>query len=151
MNTRPDDQHLPPFGTDRRGPPHSKAGVTSGGSDVATAGYMTWIWATILRQDADETSRRATIIDPDRSVTDILLLTAAVASLIAVGSLLFRAQRQGAAEVLRVGQGLASVVLPWAMVHTIYPCAMPTCTTTGPTAASTSTPPGARPTLTSPT
>lgn len=91
------------------------------GWDVATAGYMMWIWATILRQDADETSHRATIIDPDRTVTDILLLTAAVASLVAVGSLLFRAsQLQGAAEVLRVGLGLASVVLSWAMVHTIY-------------------------------
>jgi uncharacterized membrane protein len=91
------------------------------GWDVATAVYMTWIWATVFRQDADETSRRATVIDPDRTVTDILLLTAAVASLVAVGSVLFRAfQLQGVAEVLRVGLGLASVVLSWAMVHTIY-------------------------------
>ena len=91
------------------------------GWDVATVVYMTWIWATILRLGADETSHRATMIDPDRTVTDILLLTAAVASLVAVGSLLSRAsQLQGAAEVLRVGLALASVALSWAMVHTIY-------------------------------
>jgi uncharacterized membrane protein len=91
------------------------------GWDLAAVVYMTWIWATILRQGADETSHRATMIDPDRTVTDILLLTAAVASLVAVGSLLSRAsQLQGAAEVLRVGLALASVALSWAMVHTIY-------------------------------
>ena len=83
--------------------------------------YMGWIWPTILRRDADQTARRATTTDPDRAVTDSLLLVAAVASLAAVGSVLVSAAKmQGVAEGLRVGLGVASVVLFWAMVHTVY-------------------------------
>ena len=83
--------------------------------------YMGWIWPTILRRDADQTARRATTTDPDRAVTDGLLLVAAVASLAAVGSVLASAaQMQGVAEGLRIGLGVASVVLSWAMVHTVY-------------------------------
>jgi uncharacterized membrane protein len=51
----------------------------------------------------------------------VLLLAASVASLVAVGSVLVGAARlNGATEAGRVGLGLASVVLSWAMVHTIY-------------------------------
>jgi uncharacterized membrane protein len=54
-------------------------------------------------------------------VTDLLLLIAAIASLAAVGTVLVQAaQMQGGAEGLRVGLGLASVVLSWAMVHTVF-------------------------------
>jgi uncharacterized membrane protein len=91
------------------------------GWDAACVVYMAWIWVRILRQDADQTAHRATTTDPDRTLTDLLLLTAAVASLAAVGTVLVEAaQLQGSAEGLRVGLGLASVVLSWAMVHTIY-------------------------------
>jgi uncharacterized membrane protein len=91
------------------------------GWDTGCAVYMTWIWATILRCDAKRTAERATTTDPDRRVTDALLLTAAVASLAAVGTVLVQAaQMHGFAEGLRVGLGLTSVVLSWAMVHTVY-------------------------------
>jgi uncharacterized membrane protein len=91
------------------------------GWDFACVVYMTWIWTRILRQDADQTAHRATTTDPDRTVTDLLLLIAAIASLAAVGTVLVRAaQMQGGAEGLRVGLGLASVVLSWAMVHTVF-------------------------------
>jgi uncharacterized membrane protein len=91
------------------------------GWDVATVVYLFWIWVKILRRDPDETAHRATTTDPDRRVTDVLLLAAAVASLVAVGSVLVGAARlNGVGEVWRVGLGLASVVLSWAMVHTIF-------------------------------
>lgn len=91
------------------------------GWDTACAVYMAWIWTGILRRDAGETARRATTTDPDRAVTDVLLLTAAVASLIAVGIVLVGATRShGAAELVGVGLGLASVVLSWALVHTVF-------------------------------
>jgi uncharacterized membrane protein len=91
------------------------------GWDTACVVYMIWIWVTILRCDADQTAQRATTTDPDRTVTDVLLLTAAVASLAAVGTVLVQAaQMQGLAEGLRIGLGLASVVLSWALVHTVY-------------------------------
>lgn len=91
------------------------------GWDTACAIYMSWIWTSILRRDAAETARRATATDPDRAVTDVVLLTAAVASLIAVGVVLVRATHsQGTAELVGVGLGVASVVLSWAMVHTVF-------------------------------
>jgi uncharacterized membrane protein len=91
------------------------------GWDTMCAIYMTWIWTGILRRDAAETARRATTTDPDRAVTDVLLLTAAVASLVAVGSVLVRATHSyGATELVGVGLGLASVVLSWALVHTVF-------------------------------
>ena len=91
------------------------------GWDVAVVVYLTWIWAKIMHRDPDETAHRATTTDPDRTVTDVLLLAASVASLVAVGSVLVSAARlTGSAEAVRVGLGLASVVLAWAMVHTIF-------------------------------
>ncbi|MFN2479052.1 MAG: DUF1345 domain-containing protein, partial [Pseudonocardiaceae bacterium] len=83
--------------------------------------YITWLWSTIRNRDARDTARRATITDPDRTLTDLLLLTAAVASLVAVGFVLVRAgQQHGIQELLRVGLGLVSVVLSWALVHTVF-------------------------------
>lgn len=91
------------------------------GWDSACAVYLTWIWSGILKRDADETARRATTTDPDRAVTDVLLLTAAVASLVAVGIVLVRATHShGAAELVGVGLGLVSVVLSWTLVHTVF-------------------------------
>ena len=92
------------------------------GWDSTCAIYLSWIWTKILRRDAAETAQRATTTtDPDRAVTDLSLLTTAVASLITVGYVLVPAsQSQGGAELLRVGFGLASVVLSWALVHTVF-------------------------------
>ena len=91
------------------------------GWDIACLTYLSWIWLTILRRDAGETARRATTTDPDRALTDVLLLTAAVASLIAVGFIFLHAARSsGAEELVQVGLGLTSVILSWAMAHTIF-------------------------------
>jgi len=91
------------------------------GWDTACVIYLTWIWTSILRRDAAETARRATRTDPDRAMTDAVLLTAAVASLVAVGIVLAGATHsQGAMELVGVGLALASVVLSWAMVHTVF-------------------------------
>jgi uncharacterized membrane protein len=71
--------------------------------------------------DARATAQRATVTDPDRALTDLLLLSAAVASLVAVGFVLVRTgQQHGTQELLRVGLGLVSVVLSWALVHTVF-------------------------------
>lgn len=91
------------------------------GWDLASLVYITWLWITIRHRDARATAERATNTDPDRALTDLLLLSAAVASLIAVGFLLVRAgQAQGSVELFRVGLGLVSVVLSWALVHTVF-------------------------------
>jgi uncharacterized membrane protein len=91
------------------------------GWDTTAAVYLTWLWVTVRSRDAAQTAARATTTDPDRRVTDVLLLTASVASLVAVGFVLARAgQNQGVQEFLRVGLAVASVALSWAMVHAVF-------------------------------
>src|SRR6202035_1613307 len=83
--------------------------------------YIVSLGTKIRHRDARYTAQRATTIDPDRTLTDLLLLSAAAASLVAVGFVLVRAaQTHGADELLRVGLGLTSVVVSWALVHTVY-------------------------------
>jgi uncharacterized membrane protein len=91
------------------------------GWDIATLAYLGLVWADVWRMSAEQTETRASVTDPARPVADLLLLVAAVASLVAVGFVLVRAgQAQGTEELLRIGLGLASVVLSWALVHTIF-------------------------------
>jgi uncharacterized membrane protein len=89
--------------------------------DVAAAFYLGWVWRTIWRLDATRTARRAARQDPTRTATDLLLLGAAVVSLVAVGFVLAGAAKAtGLAELGRVTLGLASVVLSWGVVHTVF-------------------------------
>lgn len=83
--------------------------------------YLVWVWLAVRGDDADEIARHAAAIDPDRITTDWLLVVSAVASLVAVGFVLVRATAdQGLGEYARVGLALVSVILSWAMVHTVF-------------------------------
>jgi uncharacterized membrane protein len=91
------------------------------GWDLTSLVYVIWLWFTIRNRDACDTAERATTTDPNRAVTDVLLLSAAVASLVAVGFVLVRAgQTHGTEELLRVGLGVISVVVSWALVHIVF-------------------------------
>jgi uncharacterized membrane protein len=92
------------------------------GWDTAAIVYLLWVWTTVWPQDAERTARLAELADPSRAAADVLLLSAAVASLVSVGFLLARAARDegGGMELLRVGLGLTSVVLSWLVVHTTF-------------------------------
>lgn len=83
--------------------------------------YLVWVWLAVRGADADEIARHAAAIDPDRITTDWLLVVSAVTSLVAVGFVLVRAtDDHGLAEYAQVGLALVSVVLSWAMVHTVF-------------------------------
>ncbi|SFQ96132.1 Protein of unknown function [Lentzea waywayandensis] len=91
------------------------------GWDVATLVYLVRAWMVIWPMDAEETARHAVRNDPTRRVAEVLLLVAALASLVSVGFVLARAAHtSGASELLHVGLGVLSVVLSWAVVHTIF-------------------------------
>jgi uncharacterized membrane protein len=91
------------------------------GWDFASLVYLTWLWITIRNRNARATAERAMITDPDRAITDLVLLSAAVASLVAVGFILVRAgQMHGSGELFRVGLALVSVVVSWALVHVVF-------------------------------
>jgi uncharacterized membrane protein len=91
------------------------------GWDTVAAVYTAWLVSVLMRRDAEQTARRATTTDPDRVATDVILLAAAVGSLVAVGVVLTRpGETDDGGELVRVGLGVASVVLSWALVHTLY-------------------------------
>src|SRR6185436_6651732 len=62
------------------------------GWDVAASILLVWTWLTIWPMDAKEAAAHATREDPTRAVSEVLLLSAAVASLVAVGFFLLQAR-----------------------------------------------------------
>lgn len=91
------------------------------GWDVTAIAFCASVWLGIWPLSANQTADRATFEDPSRAVSDILTLTACVASLGAVGVVLFNAHSaQGATKYLLAGLGLLSVAVSWLTVHTIF-------------------------------
>jgi uncharacterized membrane protein len=91
------------------------------GWDAATIGYMLFVWLTVWPLDAPATARLAEREDPTRAAADLLQITAALASLVAVAFELTSAARaSGTTQDAQVLLGLASVGLSWALVHTIF-------------------------------
>jgi uncharacterized membrane protein len=91
------------------------------GWDVAALVYVAWSWGIMLGADAWRTAALAVREDPSRAWSDVLLLSASVASLVAVGAVIGTAGSVvGAAKDLRIGLGVFSVVVSWFLVHTIF-------------------------------
>ncbi|MFE0592793.1 DUF1345 domain-containing protein [Micromonospora echinospora] len=92
------------------------------GWDVAALTYLVLVWRALWPMDAERTARLAVHEDPNRAVRDVLLLTACVASLLAVGVIMSTARQAptGPSRDFYSGLGMASVLLSWLVVHTVY-------------------------------
>jgi uncharacterized membrane protein len=91
------------------------------GWDVLAVAFCGWVWYTVWPLDAQATARHATREEPSRDLADLVLLGAAVASLAAVGAVLFRAGSAGGnLKYAEAGLALASVFASWTLVHTVY-------------------------------
>jgi uncharacterized membrane protein len=91
------------------------------GWDTAAVVYLVWVWVSIWPHNAERTAALAVREDPTRAIADVLLLSASVASLVSVATVIARAARtSGAEEVWQVGLGVGSVLLSWAVVHTVF-------------------------------
>ena len=67
------------------------------------------------------TATRALRQDPGRLASDVVLLSASVASLAAVGLVLVHASStKGATKELLIGLAVLSVMLAWSVVHTLF-------------------------------
>jgi uncharacterized membrane protein len=122
--------------------PTRRAAITSSigfGVAAVAASFMAWqtaplvgwavaallwslsTWFAVLRLDADSTSAFATRVEPRRAATDLLLITAAVGSLIAVVLGVIKAGTVSGyeKEVLLVA-GVFSIVASWGVVHTVF-------------------------------
>lgn len=83
--------------------------------------YITWVWLVIGRMDAVSTATHARREDPARSIAELLILVASVASLGAAAMLLIEA-RSGSStrsDVL-AATALAGVALSWLLIHTLF-------------------------------
>jgi uncharacterized membrane protein len=88
---------------------------------VAAAVWLTWTWTSFWPLDPTQTARHATSESPDRLDTDLTLLSGSIVSLAAVGLVLVRASHEtGLDKGLLVAVGVASIVLAWGVVHTVY-------------------------------
>jgi uncharacterized membrane protein len=91
------------------------------GWDAAALLLVSWMWRSLWSLDAADTAKQARRENPRRGAADALLLSASVASLIAVGLVLVRAgHSSGLTKGLLVGLSVASIVLAWSVVHTVY-------------------------------
>ena len=79
------------------------------------------MWSTVWTLDAELTSRHARREDPSSGLSDVVLLGAAIASLIAVGVVLAGAgHASGVLEYLQAGLALMSVFVSWTLIHTVF-------------------------------
>jgi uncharacterized membrane protein len=87
----------------------------------AALAFLVWVWTSIWGKDAAATAEHATAEDVSRTMADVIVLGASVASLGAVGYTLVEASGEhGTAKVLLIVLVIATVVLAWLSVHTIY-------------------------------
>ncbi len=91
------------------------------GWDVAAGFFLAGIWITIGALDADATAVRARKEDPSAPVADLVIVSAAVACIGGAGLALVRASSAGSGEkAYLIALAVASVVLSWAAVHTVF-------------------------------
>jgi uncharacterized membrane protein len=90
-------------------------------SDFAALVYVVWVRVTVAGADAAEVARLARAEDASRAASELILVSAGIASLIAVGFALAEAGDAGSpARGLLTALSILSVALAWISVHTVY-------------------------------
>ena len=91
------------------------------GWDVLAVVFSGWIWRAIWPLSPEGTASHAAREEPGRDLAGLVLLGAAIASLAAVGVVLFGAgHASGNAKYLQAGLALFSVFASWTLVHTVF-------------------------------
>jgi uncharacterized membrane protein len=85
---------------------------------VAAGVFAAWTWATVWPMGAEATATHATREEPSRTVTHLIVLLAAVASLVVVGLVL--ATSNDSRRMVTAGIAVLGVVVSWATVHTLF-------------------------------
>jgi uncharacterized membrane protein len=88
---------------------------------LASLVYVIWMWHSIWPLGPELTAERSRGEDPGRTTTDLLLISASVVSLLAVGVVIVQAnQSTGFERGFLVSLSVASIILSWAVVHTVF-------------------------------
>jgi uncharacterized membrane protein len=90
-------------------------------SDVAALIFIVWVWISVGRADAAESSRLARTEDASPVAAESVLIAAGAASLVAVAFTLSQAGDASApARGLLTALAIGSVALAWMSVHTVH-------------------------------
>jgi uncharacterized membrane protein len=93
----------------------------SAGWSAAAVTFCAVTWVATHSRDAEQTATMATRDDPSATITDLLLLLANLASLLAVAYLLVQAHStHGVRQALQAGLAVLSVAASWALVHILF-------------------------------
>jgi uncharacterized membrane protein len=91
------------------------------GWDAAAVIYLALVWTAVWRMDPVVTAHLAAREDPSNSIAELVLLSASVVALVAIGFCLLRAgQATGSTKAFLIGLGVLSVVLSWLTVQTVF-------------------------------
>jgi uncharacterized membrane protein len=91
------------------------------GWDILALVYGAWVWITVWGLDPASSEAEAKREDPNRESADLVMLGAAIASLVAVGYALFDAgAASGSTKYMDAGLALVSVFVSWSLVHTVF-------------------------------
>jgi len=91
------------------------------GWDVLAVIFGAWTWSTVWRMDSAATQAHAQEENPRRELADALLISAALASLLAVGVVLLGGSHApGNERYWQAGLAVGSVFISWTVVHTVY-------------------------------
>jgi uncharacterized membrane protein len=91
------------------------------GWDTAGLLFIMWIWLTVWPMSGKDSAGHALREDPSRAAADILLLVASIASLASITLVLVgAADLHGSARIAQIALGVASVVVSWTVLHTVY-------------------------------
>lgn len=91
------------------------------GWDAAALVYLVWVWTTTHGADAERTAELAVPQEPSRGSSDLLVLSASVASLVAVAVVLTSAKQDGGGgKALHAVAAVVSVVVSWTLVHVVH-------------------------------
>lgn len=84
---------------------------------VGVGTYCGWTWGRLWSLGPEETAAHARMEDPRRPVSDLVLLIAAIASVVGVGYVLVAGH---GADDLAAGLGALCVAASWVLIHTVY-------------------------------
>ena len=88
---------------------------------VTGAAFVGWVWGEVGPMDAEATRADATVEDGSRVSTQLLLVSASVASLAGTGVVLVKAgPAHGAGKVALTLAGVVTVAVSWAVVQTLF-------------------------------
>jgi uncharacterized membrane protein len=91
------------------------------GWDAAVVCLLSWIWLAVWQMSAAETKAHASREDPSIRMSELIVVSAGVALLAAVGLALLRAgSAMGGTKAYLIALGVLSVGLSWVMVHTVF-------------------------------